>query len=609
MKLFFKYHLENFIARKSNFVYFLLVISIISALLMLGVKGVFGMNDDKPFFDQWWDSLTNIISIGSGDNFNERLVNFLYWALGVAFSGTIIAFLAAKVSNFITNLNKGKSTIIDTNHYVIIGWNANIFNIFAEIQTANLNQSKPTILCFNGLDNLEMRAMIDLEISKFKKIRVLTRSGDVYNIADLARTNAKNAKSVIILDDTVKKNFNIETTLLAVKKNIPNNNIPIVVQFSNEDNIATLSDLMSNQLYPISKNKLISNVTSQAVRNKHISTVVLDFLDYDGDEVYFFKASVFVGLTFKQVMLNLQSEMLIGVLTNNNKVVLNPDKNYIIQNEDQLIIIAEDDENDLKLHDKPYLSELLNAIAIKPRIDSFEEPKSILVLGWSKLGQQIFDKTIKFLGPGSKVSFLYRKDLVTTIPNTENYSHEVSLIESNTNDQELLSNCLTANDFDIVLILGYDDYYSEDVSDTYSMMKNLAVKKILENKKTSFSTRIILQLNDGSKKDLISTNQESEFIVSDLLSALLITQLADNPKLWYVFEELFSNEGLKININHSEDYDPIKKEEISVEDLLILALKKNETLIGYVENNQCYLNPNKSKIINDITKTELIVIG
>ena len=609
MKLFFKYHLENFIARKSNFVYFLLVISIISALLMLGVKGVFGMNDDKPFFDQWWDSLTNIINIGSGDNFNERLVNFLYWALGVAFSGTIIAFLAAKVSNFITNLNKGKSTIIDTNHYVIIGWNANIFNIFTEIQTANLNQSKPTILCFNGLDNLEMRAMIDLEISKFKKIRVLTRSGDVYNIADLARTNAKNAKSVIILDDTVKKNFNIETTLLAVKKNIPNNNIPIVVQFSNEDNIATLSDLMSNQLYPISKNKLISNVTSQAVRNKHISSVVLDFLDYDGDEVYFFKAGVFVGLTFKQVMLNLQSEMLIGVLTNNNKVVLNPDKNYIIQNEDQLIIIAEDDENILKLHDKPYLSELLNVIAIKPRTESFEEPKSILVLGWSKLGQQIFDKTIQFLGAGSKVSFLYRKDFVTTIPNTENYSHEVSLIESNTNDQELLSNCLTANDFDIVLILGYDDHYSEDVSDTYSMMKNLAVKKILENKKTSFSTRIILQLNDGSKKDLISTNQESEFIVSDLLSALLITQLADNPKLWYVFEELFSNEGLKININHSDAYDPIKKEEISVEDLLVLALKKDETLIGYVENNQCYLNPNKSKIINDITKTELIVIG
>mgnify|MGYP000041003467 FL=1 len=609
MKLFFKYHLENFIARKSNFVYFLLVISIISALLMLGVKGVFGMNDDKPFLDQWWDSLTNIINIGSGDNFNERLVNFLYWALGVAFSGTIIAFLAAKVSNFITNLNKGKSTIIDTNHYVIIGWNANIFNIFAEIQTANLNQSKPTILCFNGLDNLEMRAMIDLEISKFKKIRVLTRSGDVYNIADLARTNAKNAKSVIILDDTVKKNFNIETTLLAVKKNIPNNNIPIVVQFSNEDNIATLSDLMSNQLYPISKNKLISNVTSQAVRNKHISSVVLDFLDYDGDEVYFFKAGVFVGLTFKQVMLNLQSEMLIGVLTNNNKVVLNPDKNYIIQNEDQLIIIAEDDENILKLHDKPYLSELLNVIAIKPRTESFEEPKSILVLGWSKLGQQIFDKTIQFLGAGSKVSFLYRKDFVTTIPNTENYSHEVSLIETNTNDQELLSNCLIANDFDIVLILGYDDYYSADVSDTYSMMKNLAVKKILETKKTSFSTRIILQLNDGSKKDLISTNQESEFIVSDLLSALLITQLADNPKLWYVFEELFSNEGLKININHSDAYDPIKKEEISVEDLLILALKKDETLIGYVENNQCYLNPNKSKIINDITKTELIVIG
>lgn len=612
MKSFIKYHLENFIARKSNFVYFLLAISILSALVMIGVKNVFGIVNDKSFLDQWWDSLTKIINLGNGENFSERVVNFLYWGLSVAFSGTIIAFLAAKVSNFIANFNKGKSTIIDSNHYVIIGWNTNIFQIFDEIRTANLNQSKPTILCFNGMDNIEMRAIIDLEISNSKNLRIVTRSGDIYSVSDLMRTNAKNAKVVIILDDSIKEQYNVETTILAAKKSLSGNKVPIVVQFSNEENIKVLTELMDNQLFPINENNIISNITSQAIRNKHITTVVLDFLDYDGDEIYFLKEQALEGVTFKQAMLNLNSVMLIGIITNDDKVSLNPDKNYIIKADDTLIIIAEDDDEDLDInHNNLHDDVLLNTTSIAPNSNSNPsvQPKSILVLGWSKLGQQIFDKTVKFLEEQSKVCFMYRSDLVLDKPITEHYNAEVSFIETDSNDHEILTNCLMDHNFDVVLILGYDDYYSAEVSDTISMMQNLSVKSILSKKKTTYPTRIILQLNDGSKKDLISENQENEFIVSDLLSSLMITQLADNPKLWYVFEELFSNNVLKINIKHSNNYSPLNKEVIRVEDLLILALLKDETFIGYIENDQCYLNPEKSKIINDLPNTEFIIIG
>lgn len=579
---------------------------------MVGVKNVFGITDDKTFFDQWWVSLTKIINLGGGNNFSERVVNFLYWGLSVAFSGTIIAFLAAKVSNFITNFNKGKSTVLDTNHYVIIGWNSNIFQIFNEIQAANLNQSKPTVLCFNGMDNEVIRTKIDTEAYNFKNLRIVTRSGDIYSVPDLMRTNAKNAKVVIILDDSVKEQFNIETTILATKKCLDGNKTPVIVQFSDDENIKILSELMDNQMFPIHKNNIISNITSQSIRNKHISTVVLDFLDYDGDEIYFKKEQSFVGLTFKQAMVSLKSVMLIGLISNEDKVSLNPDKNYIIRDDDTLIIIAEDDDKDLNInYDSLHNKELFSASSIKPNLNTNpnEQSKSILVIGWSKLGQQVLNKTIDFLGEDSKIFFLYKNDFILNKPIIEQNNTEIFFTEIIDNTHDKLTNCLMDQDFDVILILGYDDYYSSDVSDTISMMQNLSVKSLLNKKGTSYPTRIILQLNDGSKKYLISDNNENEFIVSDLLSSLLITQLADNPKLWYVFEELFGNNGLKINIKHSDYYPALDKEVISVEDLLISALLVDETFIGYIENKQCYLNPEKSKIINDLSDTEFIVIG
>ena len=163
MKTHFRYYFENFIARKSNFVYFLMIVSAVFALVMIAVEMSLGLIEDDSFFNIWFSRLERLLEIEeSGVEFKERFVTLLYWVFSVAFSGTIIAFLAAKVSSFIEDLKKGHSHVIDTNHYVIIGWNSTIFKIFDEIEAANENQSKPTILCFNGLDNIEMNNRIKM---------------------------------------------------------------------------------------------------------------------------------------------------------------------------------------------------------------------------------------------------------------------------------------------------------------------------------------------------------------------------------------------------------------------------------------------------------------
>ena len=360
-----RYYFENFIARKSNFIYFLVLASALFAFIMIIIEFSFGVIEKDSFFNLWWNRLQRILEIEeSGSDYKENIVNVLYWIFSVAFSGTIIAFLAAKISSFIEDLKKGHSEVIDNNHYVIIGWNSTIFNVFKEIKIANENQTKPTILCFNGMDNIEMNAKIDLEYPDQKGLRIITRSGDIYSSQDLARTNMMNAKSVIVLDDTVVPNFNIETTILAAKININQHNIPLIAQMQKEENIDLLTEIMEHKVYPIHKDKIISNVTAQSIRNKHISAIVMDFLDYDGDEIYFFPSNNLSGKTFKQAVLMLSNITLIGIKTSDDKVMLNPDKDYIILEEDFLVVISEDDDVVFDLNNNSEVDELLNGLNI-----------------------------------------------------------------------------------------------------------------------------------------------------------------------------------------------------------------------------------------------------
>lgn len=612
MIAYIKYKFENFISRKSNFLYFLFLMSAVFAVLILFIEMSFGTLEEGSFFNLWWNRLLQLLEIkNSGASQEKQIVNLLYWVFSVAFSGTIIAFLAAKISNFINNLKKGLSSVIDTNHYVIVGWNYSVFKVFEEIKIANENQSKPTILCFNGMDNIKMNTKINLDYPNQKGLRIITRSGDIYSPQDLARTNMSKAKCVIILYDTMMPNFNVDTTILASKINFKNHTIPLIVQMENDSNIPLLNEVMENQVFPIHKNKIISNVTSQSIRNKHISAVVMDFLDFDGDEIYFLPANKLLGKSFKQAMVMLSEVTLIGVNIKGEKVILNPDKNYIIAEDDLLVVIAADDDVDIELNTYPNLDNKLNELTITEETVLDKEKLSICFLGWSKLGQQISEKTIPFLSDDSEIHFAYRDELIHTapkIPNQYKINAKTTILDYEQNSD--IKKILNENQFDVILIVGYDDVLSQEVSDTNSLLLNLYVRSILDKQISDKPTRIIIQLNDGTKEELIPKNKYNELIVSDTLSSLMISQLAETPRLWGVFEEIFSIKGLKINLSSIFNYSINNKTTIlKVTDLILLVLEKNQIFIGYVLQDKLHLNPPKSEEILIDESLELVYIG
>ena len=158
--------------------------------------------------------------------------------------------------------------------------------------------------------------------------------------------------------------------------------------------------------------------------------------------------------------------------------------------------------------------------------------------------------------------------------------------------------------------MGYDDVLSQEVSDTNSLLLNFYIRSILDKRIIDKPTRIIIQLNDGTKEELIPKNKYNELIVSDTLSSLMISQLAENPKLWGVFEEIFSFKGLKINLSSIFNYSINNKTTtLKITDLIFLALEKNQIFIGYVLNDKLYLNPPKSLEISLDESLELVYLA
>ena len=53
---FLRYHFENKITKSSNFVLFLLIVSVIAALMMVLFQYSIGILEQKNFINSWWDS-------------------------------------------------------------------------------------------------------------------------------------------------------------------------------------------------------------------------------------------------------------------------------------------------------------------------------------------------------------------------------------------------------------------------------------------------------------------------------------------------------------------------------------------------------------------------
>ncbi|MCX6485853.1 MAG: hypothetical protein NTX78_04360 [Rhodoluna sp.] len=568
-----------------------------------------------PTFETFWGSFASVVGKGTEPTWADRIVGVLYWIVTVCAGGTITGFIVGLINAALTEIKKGRSPIIAHNHTLILGWSNRIFPILKELEEAGLNQRrKPTVVIFANKTREWMEQQIKNNAGSLKRIAVVTRMGDLGSLNELKRTNVGSSKSIIILDETSGSDAGAVNTVLAVKALSTNPNQKLIVEIDDKNVAHSLATATKGQVIPVRSHDIIARVTAQASRQPGLAAVILDLLDFGGDEIYFQAVPALAGKTYQEALVSFNEASVIGLAHADGTVALNPKGTTKLKVDDKVIAVAEDDDKvvytgptDLVAQSKPTVSKI-----------PARKPEHMLVIGWSSMGRTIVSELAPFMVKGSTVHIIAKKDFVKK-SETENlnFGALTTTFAYTSGDINEMTVAASAKHYDQILVLGYRKGVTVADGDALTMLSMLQLNQLFEQDGNGVEpTRLVAEIMDSSKAEIARVAAVDDLVVSDKLAALLMTQISENTALAPVFADLFDAEGASINLKPIQYFASLGKE-VSFGELVAAAAAHGDSAIGIriVANSTkdgstgVELNPSKHATYKPAAGDGLVVIG
>jgi hypothetical protein len=181
-------------------------------------------------------------------------------------------------------------------------------------------------------------------------------------------------------------------------------------------------------------------------------------------------------------------------------------------------------------------------------------------------------------------------------------NQKVTIQRANTYKRQLLES-LQVECFDHIIILSYVLYMEAQRSDSLTMITLLHLRDIAN--RIGQPLAMVSEIMDVRNRDLIQVARVDDFIISDRLVSLALTQLFENKQVLKVFQDLFNPEGSEIYLKPVEEY--LRWEQpVNFYTMLDACRQRSEVAIGYRLQSEAnaaanhfgvHLNPHKSKTI------------
>ena len=570
-----------------------------------------------------WANLMHVLDPGNiGEH--EGAWPFMVFMLAVTIIGLIIlSTLIGLVSNGILDkieeLRKGRSYVVENDHVLILGWSSKIFTIIPELVIANENQQDPKIVILADKDKVEMEDEIRDKVGDTKNTRMICRNGNPIDLHDLQIANPEHSRSIIILDtEDENSDSQIIKTILAIVSNRKERKEPYHITAEIEDihNYEVAKMVGRDEVELILSDDFISKIMVQTSRQSGLSVVYIELMDFGGDEIYFVEEPKLFGKTFLEAIFSYEDSAVIGLQFADGRVSLNPSMKTRISKGDKIIGITEDDDT-MVLSKKRSLRDFRisrDRIILEKKAKSIRSER-ILLIGWNHRARTVIKELDNYLPENSELKVISKFDDAAIVldklePDLNHLT--LSFEQVNTTNISVLRsmNCAA---YDYIILLCYQQYFPIQEADAQTLITLLHLRSISEA--SSERLNIVSEMLDIRNRQLADVTRADDFIVSDKLLSLLMTQVAENKYLMRVFEDLFDAEGSEIYIKPMEDYVKIENP-INFYTVLESAARRGEIAIGYriikhakagTHNYGVVVNPVKSKAVQ-FTKGDKIIV-
>jgi ion channel POLLUX/CASTOR len=598
-----------------------LIIIVLSALTIWYLKITPENQEPLTFIEGFWQSLLRAIDAGTmgGDvGWPFRLISFVVTLGGIFVLSILIGVLGSTIESKLDNLRKGKSFVIENGHTIILGYSSKIFTIISELIIANESTKHPRIVILADKDKVEMEEEIRRNIPDFKNTKVICRSGIPFDFSDLEIVNPQQSKSIIILtpDEEVNADSLTIKTILAITNNSNRRLKPyhIVAEMKDISNYEVAKMVAKDEAEILFTDDIIAKMIVQTSRQSGLSIVYTELFDFDGVEIYFTEDKKLVGQTYGEILSMYESSTVIGVQKENDTVELNPSMNYIFEEGDVAIVISEDDST---IEISNGLKKEIDESCFSKTIPAENKAENILLLGWNSIASSIVLELDKYLGHGSSLTVISSYDKYQDIVNglsKQLINCKLTFQIDDTTNRKVLEDINICN-FDSVQILCYKDDMGIQDADASTLITLLHIRKILDY--SSVDIKVVSQMLDVKNRALASITKADDFIVSDTLISLLMTQVAENKSLMKVFENLFNADGSEIYLKPVSEY-IIPNNPVNFYSIIESAKRKGHTAIGFrldhfsSDVNESFgiqVNPEKSRQIEFNENDKIIVLS
>ena len=565
-----------------------------------------------------WMSLMRTMDPGTigGDDGSP---GFLASMLIVTFSGififsTLIGILTTGLEAKLEALRKGKSRVVERDHTVVLGWSEQVFTIVSELSIANENQKHPCVAIMADMDKVEMEDEIREKVPELRNTKVVCRTGSPVEPADLEKMSLHTSKSIIILSpESSNPDPEVIKTMLAITNRSAEREHPVhmVALITDPENVDAARIVGGDQAEIVLAGDIIARMAAQTCLQSGLSVVYQELLDYGGDEIYFHNQPELKGKAFREVLHMYESSCIIGIHKEGSNPVLNPPMDTVIDENDNLIAISEDDDTVVLsgLSEPP-----LQRGLILHQGEVNQGPSRIIMLGWNWRAPIIIRELSNYLNPGSYLKLVADEELCSPVPPSDLQNLQVEYVQGKTTDRALLES-LSIEEYDHILILSYSDALDAQEADSNTLMSLLHIRDIAGKLKRNFS--LITEMRDIRNRNLAEITGADDYIVSDQVLSLLLTQISETKELSAVFWDLFDPDGSEIYLKPVSRY--VKTgEPVNFYTVTESASELNEVALGYRitsmknDSEKAYgirVNPVKSETVTFSPDDMIIVLA
>ena len=627
------------------FVASVLLIALISLVVVAtGMdQELVGEDGRRPgFMKVAWAGLMRTLDAGTmgGDegSWGFLLLMLLVTLGGIFVVSTLIGVLTTAIEVKLDELRKGRSFVAETGHTVILGWSPQIFTVVSELVLANANQRRACIAILAEKDAVEMMDELRARIPGFGSTRVVCRTGTPIDLADLDIVNPQGSRSIIVLapegDDP---DAYVIKAILAITNGAGRRPEPyhIVAVIRDRKNFDVARMVGKDEVQLVLAGDLIARVTAQTCRQSGLSVAYTELLDYGGDEIYFKHEPGLAGKTFAQALSAYDDSAVIGVRFADGTIRLNPPMDTVLERDDRIIAISADDDT-IRLSGKDGAG--VEEAAIRAPEPRERAPERTLVLGWNERAAAILNELDHYVGPGSSALVVADREAIPHAPRGahapaagpyENLA--VYFRRGDATDRDTLDG-LTVEQYDHIIVLSGADRNGDGAegghhhhnhappldpqqADARTLITLLHLRDIADRTDTDLS--IVSEMVDVRNRELAQATRADDFIVSDNLISLMVSQIAENRELAAVFQDLFDPEGSEIYLKPAADFvEPGRP--VSFYTVVESARRQGQVAIGYRVCAEAFdpaksygvrLNPRKSDPVTFRADDRVIVLA